>query len=67
VCSDSHACRTPTRDGEQNVTTGSLPAVGADEDAPFAPLLDAGRSDRAEASKYALDGEARRTFPINRS
>jgi hypothetical protein len=67
VASDSHACRTTARDGEDNVAPRSLPAVGADEDAAFASLLDAGRAESAVASKNALDGEACRTLPINRS
>lgn len=65
--SDSHACRTPVCDGEEYVPCRSCPTVDADEDAALAPLLDAGRAERAVASKYALDGETRRTFPIHRS
>jgi hypothetical protein len=67
VASDSHACRTPVRDGEQHVASGPLPAVGANEDAALPPLLDAGRAQRAVASKNALDGDTRRAFAINRS
>jgi hypothetical protein len=67
VDSDSHACRTTTRDGEDNVPSRSRPAVGANEDAAFAALLDTGRADRTVASKYALDGETCSAFPIHRS
>jgi hypothetical protein len=67
VASDSHACRTPTRDGEHHIAPGSRPTVDADEDAAFAPLLDAGHAERTVASKNALDGETRRAFAISRS